>query len=118
MSFYNFPLKFRTPDIFLFPLTLLFLSEAEYAFNMRKDIIPLIMQKGYKPDGWLGMILGAKMFYDFSGKYPFETRISLLTKAVQKISTGSQELDTVDGPTEDSSGFQTEVGGMVGDRDD
>jgi hypothetical protein len=27
-------------------------AEAEYAFSMNKPIIPLIMQKDYKPDGW------------------------------------------------------------------
>lgn len=27
-------------------------AEAEYAFQLNKPIIPLIMQKGYKADGW------------------------------------------------------------------
>ena len=27
-------------------------AEAEYAFQLNKPIIPLIMQKDYKPDGW------------------------------------------------------------------
>lgn len=27
-------------------------AEAEYAFNIRKKYIPLIMEKSYKPDGW------------------------------------------------------------------
>lgn len=39
---------------------------------MRKEYIPLMVQKRYRPDGWLGMILGAKLYFDFSGKYPFE----------------------------------------------
>ena len=29
-------------------------AEAEYAFQLEKPIVPLIMQKGYKPDGWWG----------------------------------------------------------------
>jgi hypothetical protein len=29
-------------------------AEAEYAFNLNKPIIPLIMQKEYQPNGWLG----------------------------------------------------------------
>ena len=29
-------------------------AEAEYAFNLHKPIIPLIMQKDYQPSGWLG----------------------------------------------------------------
>ncbi|XP_025089898.1 uncharacterized protein LOC112561555 [Pomacea canaliculata] len=59
-------------------------AEAEYAFQKHKRIIPLIMERSYKPDGWLGMILGAKLFYDFSGKYSFESRLEQLIKAVQK----------------------------------
>lgn len=31
-----------------------------------------MVQKRYRPDGWLGFILGAKLYFDFSGKYPFE----------------------------------------------
>lgn len=27
-------------------------AEAEYAFQLGRPIIPLIMQKDYKPDGW------------------------------------------------------------------
>ncbi|XP_050407311.1 uncharacterized protein LOC126822433 isoform X2 [Patella vulgata] len=60
-------------------------AEAEYAFQLRRPIIPLIMERGYRPDGWLGFILGAKLFYDFSGKYSFETRIDGLMKAVKQV---------------------------------
>lgn len=42
-------------------------SEAEYAFSLHKDIIPLMMQLQYTPDGWLGLLRGSKIFYDFSG---------------------------------------------------
>ena len=41
------------------------------------------MVPGYKPDGWLGLMKGSKKFYDFSGKYPFEQKISELLKAIQ-----------------------------------
>ncbi|XP_076437546.1 uncharacterized protein LOC143276783 isoform X2 [Babylonia areolata] len=75
-------------------------AEAEYAFQQRKTIIPLIMQQGYRPDGWLGMILGAKLFYDFSGKYSFESRIEGLLKAVAQISGKAMEgEETTDGKT-------------------
>ncbi|ESP03408.1 hypothetical protein LOTGIDRAFT_171498 [Lottia gigantea] len=60
-------------------------AEAEYAFQLRRPIIPLIMERGYRPDGWLGFILGAKLFYDFSGKYSFESRMDGLIKAVMQI---------------------------------
>lgn len=43
----------------------------------------LKMVPGYDPDGWLGFIIGSKKFYDFSGKYPFEQKLSELLKAIQ-----------------------------------
>ncbi|XP_041375407.1 uncharacterized protein LOC121388201 [Gigantopelta aegis] len=55
-------------------------NEAEYAFSMKKDIVPLLMERGYQPDGWLGMIKGTKLFFEFSGKYPFEKKIEDLVK--------------------------------------
>lgn len=47
-------------------------SEAEYAIKKKKIIVPCKMEKDYEPSGWLGFILGTKLFFDFSGKYPFE----------------------------------------------
>jgi hypothetical protein len=37
-------------------------AEAEYAFNLNKPIIPLVMQKDYKPDGWYDMFFLFKFF--------------------------------------------------------
>ncbi|RUS83523.1 hypothetical protein EGW08_008702 [Elysia chlorotica] len=73
-------------------------AEAEYTFQQRKPIIPLIMQNGYKPDGWLGLILGSKLFYDFSGKYSFESRMEGLLKAIITVSkrAGGDGTDGVD----------------------
>ncbi|KAK3103675.1 hypothetical protein FSP39_020930 [Pinctada imbricata] len=58
-------------------------AEAEYAFQQKKTIIPLKMELGYKPDGWLGFIIGTKLFFDFSGKYPFEHKVEGLVKEIQ-----------------------------------
>ena len=44
-----------------------------------------MMQRGYKPDGWLGFILGAKLFYDFSGKYAFQDKINDLLKELRRV---------------------------------
>lgn len=67
-------------------------TEAEYAFNLKKDIVPLIMQKGYKPDGWLGMILGAKLFFDFSGRYSFEAKFQELQKELGARGRSGQKV--------------------------
>ncbi|ELT88039.1 hypothetical protein CAPTEDRAFT_72731, partial [Capitella teleta] len=41
-------------------------TEAEYTFKLGKAIVPLRMQKRYSPDGWLGALLGNRLFFDFS----------------------------------------------------
>lgn len=58
-------------------------TEAEYAFKSKKKVVPLLMQSGYNPDGWLGIIVGAKTFYDFSGKYTFDSRIKNLLRELR-----------------------------------
>ncbi|CAF3917384.1 unnamed protein product [Adineta steineri] len=40
-------------------------SEAHYAFERRRRLIPLIMKSHYKPDGWLGIIVSGKLYVDF-----------------------------------------------------
>jgi hypothetical protein len=57
-------------------------SEAEYAFNRKKHIVPCKMKKGYAPDGWLGFILGSRMYIDF-GTFEFDKAIELLDNEIQ-----------------------------------
>jgi hypothetical protein len=47
-------------------------AEAEYAFNCKRRLIPLVMRQGYKPDGWLGFMIGSRIYVDF-GRFDFET---------------------------------------------
>jgi hypothetical protein len=49
---------------------------------MNKEIIPLMVQPKYRPDGWLGMIVGTKLYYDFSGKHPFDKKLADLMKVL------------------------------------
>lgn len=57
-------------------------TEAEYAYSQRKEIVPLLMQTGYKATGWLGAMIGARLFYDFSGKYDFDKKFNELYSAL------------------------------------
>lgn len=41
-------------------------KEAEYAFVRQKIMIPLLLQAKYKPTGWLGFLLGASFYIDFT----------------------------------------------------
>ena len=42
------------------------------------------MEQNYRPDGWLGFIIGTKLFFDFSGKYTFESRMEGLVKEIYR----------------------------------
>ena len=41
-------------------------KEAEYAFVRQKIMIPLLLQSSYKPIGWLGLLMGASLYIDFT----------------------------------------------------
>lgn len=41
-------------------------KEAEYAFVQQKLMIPILLQSKYKPTGWLGFLLGASFYIDFT----------------------------------------------------
>ena len=56
---------------------------------MSKPIVPLIMQENYKPDGWLGIILGAKIFVNFT-KYSFEESMRRLGAEIRPLLTPKQ----------------------------
>ncbi len=54
----------------------------------------MIMQSGYKPLGWLGIINGSKFHIDFS-QLPFEEAFNLLVREIEavRISLGADIND-------------------------
>jgi len=59
--------------------------EAEYAFNQRKNIIPLRLEADYVPDGWLGPITINKVNYNFSTPESFDSEFSRLQSALTNL---------------------------------
>ncbi|CAF2134042.1 unnamed protein product [Rotaria magnacalcarata] len=57
-------------------------SEAEYALNRKKHIVPIKMVKEYEPDGWLGFILDTRIYINFA-THEFEKAIELLDNEIQ-----------------------------------
>ena len=41
--------------------------EAQYAFQQELDMVPLMVEEGYSAKGWLGMLLGVRLYYQFCG---------------------------------------------------
>ncbi|XP_046563071.1 uncharacterized protein LOC124271945 [Haliotis rubra] len=74
-------------------------SEAEYAYSLQKPIIPLLLQRDYKPDGWLGFITATKLYFNFSGKFPFEKKASELVKGLGARGNAGSSADSIDGET-------------------
>jgi len=60
--------------------------EAEYAFNMKKLIVPLMLDTSWKPSGWLGALLGTKLWFDFSkeDEEKFEAGYQNLKKEIEQ----------------------------------
>ena len=51
-----------------------------------------MMQRHYKPDGWLGMVLGAKFYVNFDGKYEFDKAYEMLVKELNGKGKGEGTL--------------------------
>ncbi|XP_022083476.1 uncharacterized protein LOC110975343 isoform X2 [Acanthaster planci] len=64
-------------------------TEAEYAYQCRKSIIPLMMDKYYQPNGWLGMIMGTKYYIDFSGRHTFSEQAQKLLREICDIGSAA-----------------------------
>ncbi len=81
-------------------------KEAEYAFVQQKIMIPLLFQSKYKPTGWLGLLLGASLYIDFT-KNNFTQNYENLKREIQanaiRISNNQNEVAklTLDSTTND-----------------
>ena len=70
-------------------------KEAEYAFVRQKIMIPLLLQAKYKPTGWLGFLLGASFYIDFT-KNDFTQNYQTLKNEIEtnakRISNNKNEV--------------------------
>jgi hypothetical protein len=57
-------------------------SEAEYAYTRQRHVIPIVMEKKYRPDGWLGFICASKLHVDFT-KTDFDNALQKLISQIQ-----------------------------------
>jgi len=80
--------------------------EGEYAHLTSKTIIPLMMENNYRPSGWLGLIMGGKLWFDFStpDKHDasFKNLLGELTRAVGPA-TGTPATGTSSSSSSSSS---------------
>ncbi|XP_067933381.1 uncharacterized protein [Watersipora subatra] len=69
-------------------------AEAEYAYKLEREIIPLKVQSGYSPDGWLGMLIGMKMSFDFTESSEKDATYQQLIAALGDKGKGPPISDT------------------------
>ncbi|CAF1282392.1 unnamed protein product, partial [Adineta ricciae] len=65
-------------------------AEAHYAFQQQRHIVPVLMQKHYKPDGWLLFLMGQLLYVNFT-KYEFDQAMGMLLKEL-----GANDVHQVD----------------------
>ena len=56
-------------------------AEAEYAFRCKKHLLPCIVRQGYRADGWLGLVMGSRIYVDF-GRLEFSQACELIVKEI------------------------------------
>ena len=60
-------------------------TEAEYAYTKKKCLIPVKVEKSYEPDGWLGILVGSKLYYNVHNQETMAASIPSLITAVEAI---------------------------------
>ncbi|CAF0953160.1 unnamed protein product [Rotaria sordida] len=69
-------------------------AEAQYAFQQQRKIVPVLLQKQYKPDGWLLFLIGQLYYVDFI-KYEFSRAMEILFKELKATNIGDSNADNV-----------------------
>jgi len=65
----------------------LLIVEADYVFEKRKQFLPIQAQPGYKPDGWLGMLMGTRYRYTLVRPDRYEAEMNKLLQQIQQITS-------------------------------
>lgn len=57
-------------------------TEGEYAYSKKRDIIPLIVEQDYEADGWLGPLVLNRLYFDFTQETSFGDMMAKLVKEI------------------------------------
>ena len=60
-------------------------TEAEYAYTKKKPMIPVMLEKNYSADGWLGIIMGSKLYYNMHTMDEMQASLPGLVGEVRKV---------------------------------
>ena len=85
-------------------------SEASYAHTSQKPMIPLMLEDGYTASGWLGLLLGSKLWYGFTGSV-LQNDVAF-ANMIDQVSKTLCQITSIDG--EDGVVGREEYGGGDG----
>ena len=75
-------------------------AEAHYAFQRQRKIVPVLLQKHYRPDGWLLFLTGQLLYVDFI-KYEFGRAMEMLFKELKSEDVGETNVAPIHPKEED-----------------
>lgn len=79
-------------------------KELNYADSQSKSIVPVMCEKGFKAQGWLGLITAGLLWIDFRAGTVFENSLESLAKeivnALDSVSESTIKLGATEMPTE------------------
>jgi len=79
-------------------------TEAEYAYRLKKEVIFVMAEDNFTPKGWLGAMLGNKLWYNpWSDSSSFPTAAASILAAVGKAFGGSPPAPSASSPTSPAS---------------
>lgn len=71
--------------------------KAEYAHKLKKKMIFLLLEEGYKPSGWLGLLQGLEHDYQLNSDDQLNLNFAKLTKVIDDwMSSKQHEEDAVE----------------------
>lgn len=82
-------------------------AEAEYAFRCKRHLLPAIVRQGYRADGWLGLMIGSRIYVDFR-RIEFKNACELILKEIalqreNKMCKSNKIDENISGHTRDIS---------------
>ena len=79
---------------YLFPkhVKYFLISEAAYAYKLKRHVIPLMVGDAYEPDGWLALMIGTQEYLRFYSANDTECNMPLLIAAIEE--TGEVQRDS------------------------
>ena len=73
-----------------------FFVEAEYVYRLHKDFVPLRLQQDYVPDGWLGIMVGTRLYFDVYSEDIIDRQIPGLVKELGVRGKISHVYDSIE----------------------